>query len=284
MKNYVVILSRDELEEALYGGIVIKDYDTVGFGDFDGDAVISFCDTDKEPVDLGRTKAEHIVVKADDLDYEEICKRYGNDWSYFTEADDVAKFIIRAAAAGKRIVCQCEYGMSRSAGCAAAIYEFFTGTGINIFADRKLYPSRIIFDKMYKALCCAKVRINDVDVDALRTERVQVDRRKMISKLYSLLKDCPGWDINYNIFTVKAITNDRKFHLYEGSIYDDMKDFFKKYSEEDILYLGVNYDDPANDFGGEYVDSECGIMIGDPYWGEYLEYVKERYGATDKTM
>ena len=174
MKNYVVILSRDELEEALYGGIVIKDYGAVGFGDFDGDAVISFCDTDKEPVNLGRTKAEHIVVKADDLDYEEICKRYGNDWSYFTEADDVAEFIIRAAAAGKRIVCQCEYGMSRSAGCAAAIYEFFMGTGIRVFADRKLCPSVVIFDQMYKSLCRARLSITDIDVDALRTERALI--------------------------------------------------------------------------------------------------------------
>ena len=174
MKNYIEILSREELEKALNDGCVIKDNGIVCFGDLDGDAVISFCDTDKEPVDLSRTKADHIVIMADDLYYDEICKRYGDESNYFTEADAVAEFIIRAVAARKRIICQCEYGMSRSAGCAAAIYEFFMGTGIRVFADRNLCPSVAVFNRLYKALCCAKLRITDIDVDALRTGRALI--------------------------------------------------------------------------------------------------------------
>ena len=177
MKNYIEILSREELEKALNDGCVIKDDGIVCFGDLDGDAVISFCDTDKEPVDLSRTKADHIVIMADDLDDDEIDDRYNDSSSgsaYFAEADDAAEFIIRAVAAKKRIICQCEYGMSRSAGCAAAIYEFFMGTGIRVFADRKLCPSVAVFNRLYKALCCAKLRITDIDVDALRTGRALI--------------------------------------------------------------------------------------------------------------
>jgi len=163
MKNFIEIMSRERIEKMIRSGELNED-----------DAVVSFCDTDKEPVDLGSTRAAQFVVRADDLDYEEICKRYGNDRSYFSEADDVAEFIIRAAAAGKRIVCQCEYGMSRSAGCAAAIYEFFMGAGIRVFADRKFCPSVVIFDQLYKALCRERLSITDIDVDAMRTGRALI--------------------------------------------------------------------------------------------------------------
>ena len=163
MKNCIEILSRERIEEMIRSG-----------GLSEGDAVISFCDTDKVPVDLSRTKTDHFVVKADDLYYDEIYKRYGDKYSYFTEADAVAEFIIRAVSAGKRIVCQCEFGMSRSAGCAAAIYEFFMGAGIKIFTDRHLSPSVVIFNQLYKALCRARLRITDIDVDALRTERALI--------------------------------------------------------------------------------------------------------------
>ena len=57
-----------------------------------------------------------------------------------------------AAAAGKRIICQCEYGMSRSAGCAAAILEYYQHSGITVFADDRYCPNKAVFRKLLAAL------------------------------------------------------------------------------------------------------------------------------------
>ena len=53
---------------------------------------------------------------------------------------------------GMDIICQCEYGQSRSAGCAAAILEHYEHRGIDIFRDYKYYPNQLIFNKIYDAL------------------------------------------------------------------------------------------------------------------------------------
>jgi hypothetical protein len=49
-------------------------------------------------------------------------------------------------------VCQCEYGQSRSAACAAAIKEYYDHDGISIFADYRYYPNQLIFNKLLDAL------------------------------------------------------------------------------------------------------------------------------------
>lgn len=65
------------------------------------------------------------IIKLEDLDLE-VLKRKGYTYdTYFPEADDMAMFITKAYMDGKNIICQCEYGQSRSAGCAAAIKEYF---------------------------------------------------------------------------------------------------------------------------------------------------------------
>ncbi|NLB62365.1 MAG: hypothetical protein GX802_08150 [Clostridiales bacterium] len=50
------------------------------------------------------------------------------------------------------MICQCEYGQSRSAACAAAILEHFNNNGISVFADYRYYPNQLIFNKMLEAL------------------------------------------------------------------------------------------------------------------------------------
>ncbi len=72
--------------------------------------------------------------------------------TYFPEADEVAAFIYRARADGVDIICQCEYGQSRSAACAAAILQHFTGRGIEIFADYRYYPNQLVYHKVIDAL------------------------------------------------------------------------------------------------------------------------------------
>lgn len=72
--------------------------------------------------------------------------------TYFPEAEELAKFIINVKKDGLNIICQCEYGESRSSGCAAAILEYFYKTGISVFADYKYYPNQVVYHKVYDAL------------------------------------------------------------------------------------------------------------------------------------
>lgn len=80
--------------------------------------------------------------------------------TYFPEVEKLAKFIYDAVENRYDIICQCEYGQSRSAGCAAAIREHFYGDGIRIFADYRYYPNQMVYHKVYDALKAEKIRRN----------------------------------------------------------------------------------------------------------------------------
>ena len=122
-------------------------------------AVISFYDPkgkrtpkDYAPVDY-KGKCERLfMVEIHDIDIE-ILEDYGLTYdTYLAEAEKLAEFIISANRDGMDIVCQCEYGQSRSAACAAAIKEFFDKSGITIFADYRYYPNQLVFNKVLNAL------------------------------------------------------------------------------------------------------------------------------------
>jgi len=122
-------------------------------------AVISFYDPAIKRIDEDYTHVDYSSVcdmvfysELDDLDLEVLRQKGYTYDTYFPEADDMAAFIIRALAAGMDIICQCEYGQSRSAGCAAAILEFFSHDGISIFSDYKYYPNQVVYHKVYDAL------------------------------------------------------------------------------------------------------------------------------------
>ena len=72
--------------------------------------------------------------------------------SYLAEADELAKFILDAKRDGCAILCQCDFGQSRSAACAAAILQCFEGRGIDVFADYRYYPNQLVYHKVYDAL------------------------------------------------------------------------------------------------------------------------------------
>ena len=50
------------------------------------------------------------------------------------------------------LICQCEHGQSRSAAVAAAIFEFRSRRGIQIFADDRYFPNKVVFRKVLKAI------------------------------------------------------------------------------------------------------------------------------------
>ena len=87
-----------------------------------------------------------------DIDIE-ILDDYGYTCeTYLAEADEPAKFIYEARADGLDIICQCDYGQSRSAACAAAILQHFEGRGIDVFSDYKYYPNQLVYHKVFDAL------------------------------------------------------------------------------------------------------------------------------------
>lgn len=129
----------------------------------DNTAVISFYDPaikriDKEysHVDYSEVCKDVFFCEIDDLDLDYLPEKGYTYDTFFPEADNMAMFIAKAYMDGKSIICQCEYGQSRSAGCAAAIKEYFYKDGISVFADYNYYPNQVVFHKVYDAL----VKIN----------------------------------------------------------------------------------------------------------------------------
>ena len=121
-------------------------------------AVVSFYDPPNGKrkslgkVDYSSTDARVIYVPARDID-PLVLEREGLSYDdYFKEADEVASFILSAVHDGMTVICQCEYGQSRSAACAAAIRQYFNGDGIEVFADYRYYPNQMIYHKVFDAL------------------------------------------------------------------------------------------------------------------------------------
>jgi len=129
-------------------------------GDFpENTAVISFYDPAIKRIDKNYTHVDYsekckrvFYSEVDDLDIGYLGEKGLTYDTYFTEADEIAEFIYQAYNDGLDIICQCEYGQSRSAGCAAAIIEHFYKSGIWIFADYRYYPNQVIFHKIFDAL------------------------------------------------------------------------------------------------------------------------------------
>ncbi len=121
-------------------------------------AVISFYDPPgkyknvEPPVDYKGKVKNLFQVAVYDIDIE-VLGEFGLTFdTYFTEVEELAEFIFESYNEGLDIICQCEYGQSRSAACAAAILEYFESDGISVFRDYRYYPNQLIFNKVYEAL------------------------------------------------------------------------------------------------------------------------------------
>lgn len=143
----VSICSRQAIEDLLQEGIPANT------------AIINFYDPQTTRTPKGYTSADYseidnpvIQIALLDIDLE-ILGEYNLTYeTYFPDAQAVADFIYGAFENGMDILCQCEYGQSRSAACAAAIMEHFYGKDISIFADYRYYPNQLVFHKVMDAL------------------------------------------------------------------------------------------------------------------------------------
>lgn len=122
-------------------------------------AVISFCDPEIKHIDKDYAHVDYSAVcndvfycEVDDLDLDYLPEKGYTYETFFPQATELADFINQAYRDGKDIICQCEYGQSRSAGCAAAILEHFYRRGIEIFAEYQYYPNQVVYHKVFDAL------------------------------------------------------------------------------------------------------------------------------------
>ena len=153
------------MEVSIYSRKSIKELMDKGFPQ--NTAVISFY-TPKNKRDYEEKRVDYIdvcdrvfYVGIPDIDIE-ILSEYGYTYkTYLAEADELAKFIYKARGNGLDIICQCNYGQSRSAACAAAILQHFEKRGIDIFVDYRYYPNQLVYHKVFEALEKQKERGND---------------------------------------------------------------------------------------------------------------------------
>ncbi len=125
-------------------------------------------------------KAERVFPVAVHDIGPDILDEYGLRYETFLpEAERLAAFILAAKRDGLDILCQCEYGQSRSAGCAAAILEFFEGTGISVFADYRYYPNQMIYHKVYDALIAVSRKEEERDSVRFPTYRKPTSKGTM---------------------------------------------------------------------------------------------------------
>ena len=130
-------------------------------GNLENSAIISFhdpvgrgrrCLEDYQPIDFTGKCDRVMQIALHDLDPEALSDFGLTVDSYFPEADALAEFIYKAKEGGLDIICQCEYGQSRSAGCAAAIMQHFSKNGIDVFIDYRYYPNQLVYHKVFDAL------------------------------------------------------------------------------------------------------------------------------------
>lgn len=110
-------------------------------------AVISFYDPDRYDTDKSYTLVDYsnktdnvLYIPLDDFQTE------------FPEADKIAEFVYSAKTKEMQIICQCEAGQNRSAGCAAAILEHFSQSGDSVFNDDRYQPDEMVYYAVLNAL------------------------------------------------------------------------------------------------------------------------------------
>ncbi|MBQ8882313.1 MAG: hypothetical protein IJY70_02855, partial [Clostridia bacterium] len=129
-------------------------------------ALISISDCDLDFAKLTYKPQNLIQVKFNDVDSDiffdefnrklpiEDIKRIKLKYSMFsgTIAKQIANFYFSIEHNAKILICQCEHGQSRSAAIAAAIMQYRSKNGIDIFSHDKYYPNKYVFRKMLRYL------------------------------------------------------------------------------------------------------------------------------------
>ena len=112
-------------------------------------AVVSFADEEDDFLELPNNVDHLKIVFYDIRPSSTVPEHYDK---LLPEAPDIARFVSNKIKEGKDIICQCDYGISRSAGLAAAILERYAHKGLDVFSDYKYTPSQFVYNKVLKEL------------------------------------------------------------------------------------------------------------------------------------
>ena len=131
-----------------------------------GTALISITDVNDSPVNLENQPDFLLRLAFDDVDNDvfadepideltqeekiEMEKKY--NMLSEEQANKIASFYETNKDNISTLICQCEHGQSRSAAVAAAILEFRSRRGIQIFVDDRYYPNKVVYRKVFAAL------------------------------------------------------------------------------------------------------------------------------------
>ena len=132
----------------------------------DNTAVISIADYGDEFAALNNAPAHVLRVAFDDVDNDVIVDAVGahgteaaiaaveRKYHMFSgeQAEAIARFFFDVCDKAGILICQCEHGQSRSAAVASAILEYRSKRGIDIFADDRYYPNKVVFRRLLSAL------------------------------------------------------------------------------------------------------------------------------------
>lgn len=112
-------------------------------------AIISFSDTEEDFIRFSKGTDVLHVAFYDVRPFTVVKHHYDR---ILPQAKEIADYIICKRKEGKDLICQCDYGVSRSAGCAAAILEMWDHKGLEIFADYRYTPNQFVYNKVLKEL------------------------------------------------------------------------------------------------------------------------------------
>lgn len=132
----------------------------------DNTAVISIADYGDAFATLKNSPTYILRVAFDDVDNDVIGDKLGTHgtdaeivaiekkYHMFSsdQAEELAWFFADVSEKTEVLICQCEHGQSRSAAVASAILEYRSRRGIDIFADDRYYPNKVVFRRLLSAL------------------------------------------------------------------------------------------------------------------------------------
>lgn len=196
----VSVYSREAIESIIAAGNFPKNTAVISFYD----PAIKRIDEDYSHVDYSGVYNTVFYSELDDLDLD-VLRRKGYTYdTYFPEAPDIAAFIYRAFDSGMDIICQCEYGQSRSAATAAAILEAFYHNGISIFTNYDYYPNQVVYHKIFDALEKQK-RYHDnryyfaSDVDVIKSHLIKMQLPETLLTGYQPKNGNSAVDLKYKM-------------------------------------------------------------------------------------
>ena len=128
--------------------------------------VISITDANDTLVELTNEPEYLVRVAFDDVDNDVIVDEVGKNapaekkvlveqkYNMITceQACEIAKTYCSHKDEINTLICQCEHGQSRSAAVAAAMLEFRSRRGIEIFSHDNYYPNKVVYRKVLEAL------------------------------------------------------------------------------------------------------------------------------------